>query len=311
LAQLAIACAEPRRYAAALQHVASASISDRSIEPWKRLLQAGHLATLIKQSDVERLHAHFAHGSTHVAMLASMLTGLPFSFSAHARDIYNNASPRLLREKMRAAEMVVTCTRANQEHLQSMMPALDRDKIKLAYHGADLAKFSLLAGARRRSATAHTFGRPADPKKGFRTCCSAAPAARQGLPVPLPDRRRAGRATRCRSAAAESVVSLLGACKKSWSGAMGAPDVSLPCKVLANGDRDGIERARRAMHAGSHRIDTGVRHPRLIEQPERAARAARQRSRAGRGDRVCCATGSCVSASLAARAPRWRSDSIQ
>ena len=46
----------------------------------------------------------------------SMLTGLPFSFTGHAKDIYRESlNPAgLLRRKMRAASFVVTCTGANQ-----------------------------------------------------------------------------------------------------------------------------------------------------------------------------------------------------
>ena len=35
-----------------------------------------------------RVHAHFAHDPALVGMLVSRLTGLPFSFTAHARDLY-------------------------------------------------------------------------------------------------------------------------------------------------------------------------------------------------------------------------------
>jgi glycosyltransferase involved in cell wall biosynthesis len=169
-AQVAIASRQPARYAMALQHVARVSIADRTTEPWKRLLQAGYLAGLLKDGDVGRLHAHFAHGSTHVAMLASTLTGLPFSFSAHARDIYNNESPKLLKEKIGAAELVVTCTAANRDHLRSLVEERHAEKIRLAYHGVDLAKFRP-AGLVDESAPPLilSVGRLVS-KKGFATC---------------------------------------------------------------------------------------------------------------------------------------------
>ena len=55
----------------------------------KELLQAIALADrLLDAPDVRHLHAHFAHGTTTVTWLAARITGLPFSFTGHARDIY-------------------------------------------------------------------------------------------------------------------------------------------------------------------------------------------------------------------------------
>ena len=56
----------------------------------KELLQAFALADrLLDAPDVRHLHAHFAHGTTTVTWLAARITGLPFSFTGHARDIYS------------------------------------------------------------------------------------------------------------------------------------------------------------------------------------------------------------------------------
>jgi len=274
VAQFAIARAEPGRYRAALRHVASASISDRSIEPWKRLLQAGYLALQLKQSDVERLHAHFAHGSTHVAMLASMLTGLPFSFSAHARDIYNNASPRLLQEKIQAADLVVTCTRANQQHLQSMVPQQDAGKIELAYHGVDLAKFAPDEAARiEEPPLVLSVGRLVE-KKGLANLVQACRALNEKdisfrceIVGEGPERPRLEMLIR--ALGLERIVSLTGVCTQEElvERYRGASVFALPCNVLANGDRDGIPNVLiEAMACGLPLVSTPVSGiPELIE----------------------------------------------
>ncbi len=116
----------------------------------KEFLQAADVADrLLRAQDVRHLHAHFAHGTTTVTWLASMLTGLPFSFTGHAKDVYRESlNPAgLLRRKMRAASFVVTCTGANQQHLRRVEPTAD---VHLVYHGlnADFAALLPTAAAR-------------------------------------------------------------------------------------------------------------------------------------------------------------------
>jgi glycosyltransferase involved in cell wall biosynthesis len=107
----------------------------------KHLLQAGYLVQrLLPDSGVKHLHAHFAHSPTSVAMFAGQLSGLPFSFTAHAKDIYTS-DPRQLKEKMAFARFVVTCTEYNKRHLLAILnkkPAL----IHRIYHGIDTDLFS-------------------------------------------------------------------------------------------------------------------------------------------------------------------------
>ncbi|HST65458.1 MAG TPA: glycosyltransferase family 4 protein [Mycobacteriales bacterium] len=119
---------------------ARAGLRPRSVY-LKEFLQAVDLADRLEEAgDVRHLHAHFAHGTTTVTWLAAKLTGLPFSFTGHAKDIYRQSlNPAgLLRRKMRAASFVVTCTGANQEHLRRVEPSAD---VHLVYHGlnADFA----------------------------------------------------------------------------------------------------------------------------------------------------------------------------
>ena len=80
---------------------------------FKEFLLAVDLADRLDASgDVRWLHAHFAHGTTTVTWLTSTITGLPFSFTGHAKDIWTQElNPAgLLRRKIDAASFVVTCT---------------------------------------------------------------------------------------------------------------------------------------------------------------------------------------------------------
>ena len=120
----------------------------------KEFLQAADIADrLLQAKDVRHLHAHFAHGTTTVTWLASILTGLPFSFTGHAKDIYRESlNPAgLLRRKMRAASFVVTCTGANQQHLRQVEPTAD---VHLVYHGLNADFAALLPTAPPQADTA-------------------------------------------------------------------------------------------------------------------------------------------------------------
>jgi glycosyltransferase involved in cell wall biosynthesis len=107
----------------------------------KHLLQAGYLVQhLLPGRSVQHLHAHFAHSPTSVALFASQMSGIPFSFTAHAKDIYTS-DPRQLREKIALARFVVTCTEYNKRHLL----AISNKKITpicRVYHGIDTDVFS-------------------------------------------------------------------------------------------------------------------------------------------------------------------------
>lgn len=107
----------------------------------KEFFQAGFIADeALKSGRIKHLHAHFCHTATTVAMLASRLSGLPFSFTAHAKDIYrSDMNPGdLLSRKLRAAKFAVTCTKANSAYLGKLADA----ELHTIYHGIDLKLFA-------------------------------------------------------------------------------------------------------------------------------------------------------------------------
>jgi glycosyltransferase involved in cell wall biosynthesis len=150
----------------------------------KEFLQAAVVADEVDAvPGVRHLHAHFAHGATTVAWLAGLITGLPFSFTAHAHDLYNDSlNPAgLLRRKLRAARFAVTCTAANRRHLLTIEP---RTPVHLVYHGLnpDFARFLADAdgdAARPESLRILAVGRLVA-KKGFDTLVEACGLLLQG-----------------------------------------------------------------------------------------------------------------------------------
>ncbi len=85
-----------------------------------------------------RLHAHFLHTPASVARYASTMRELPWSCSAHAKDIWTSPEWEL-REKLSDVDWLVTCTAHGVKHLRSF--AADPEKVGLVYHGLDLDQF--------------------------------------------------------------------------------------------------------------------------------------------------------------------------
>ena len=135
-----LAAKKPGIYSAALKTAYRRFLRTRKSATIKHLLQAGYLVhRLLPERRVTHLHAHFAHSPTSVAMFTSRLTGIPFSFTAHAKDIYTS-DPRQIREKIALARFVVTCTEFNRNHLREISDG-HATPIHRNYHGIDTEFF--------------------------------------------------------------------------------------------------------------------------------------------------------------------------
>lgn len=94
--------------------------------------------------DIIRLHVHFLHTPASVTRYCAVLRGLPWSGSAHAKDIWTTPEWDK-REKLADCDWLVTCTEANRAHLAALAP---EGKVDLVYHGLDFARFPPPAAAR-------------------------------------------------------------------------------------------------------------------------------------------------------------------
>lgn len=90
---------------------------------------------IVERRNVTHLHAHFASYPADIALLVSEMLNIPFSFSAHASDIYTQTKEELA-NKIEKAKFVVTCTRYNHDYLTSISRRVrDNSKIHCIYHG--------------------------------------------------------------------------------------------------------------------------------------------------------------------------------
>ena len=169
---LLLAAKRPGVYAGALKTAYRRFLRTHKAATLKHLLQAGYLAhRFLPASGITHLHAHFAHSPTSVAMFTSHLTGLPFSFTAHAKDIYTS-NPQQLREKIQLARFVITCTEYNREHLSKLSDG-NSTPIHRIYHGIDVELFS------------GKSENPPKPVEPYRILTIARFTAKKGLPTVL------------------------------------------------------------------------------------------------------------------------------
>ncbi|HLS73561.1 MAG TPA: glycosyltransferase family 4 protein [Actinomycetaceae bacterium] len=105
--------------------------------------QALELAVTVVRRGITHLHAHFASLATTVARLTSLLTGIPYSFTAHAKDIFHSSvDPADLAAKITDAHHVVTISDYNDRHLRRTFPAaVAATTLHRIYNGLNLADF--------------------------------------------------------------------------------------------------------------------------------------------------------------------------
>lgn len=126
----------PRVYRRALGYALRHSLRHRDSSTLKRFAQAAYLVeNALPGSGIRYFHSHFSNDPTTVAFFASWLTGIPYSFSAHAKDIYLQPEDLLYR-KVTAAQFVVTCTEYNKNYLDVKFGELNVPFF-CCYHGVD------------------------------------------------------------------------------------------------------------------------------------------------------------------------------
>lgn len=237
----------------------------------KEFLQAVWITNLLLDAgDVRHIHAHFSHGATTVAWLVSIITGLPFSFTAHAKDIYcESLNPAgLLRRKMRAARFVVTCTEANRRHLRNVEPTAN---VRCIYHGLNAEFAGLLANSvdtldKNPKLRALGVGRLV-PKKGFDVLVAACAILRrrgfnfETIIVGEHGEQESELRQQIAALGLQEHVRFTGPLDQArlYREYQHADVFCLPCRVLDNGDRDGLPNVlMEAMACGLPVITTPV-----------------------------------------------------
>ncbi len=233
-------------------------------EDAREVYQAALLARLVRERQITHLHAHFATSATAVARMASELSCVPFTFTAHAKDIFHDdVDPLDLERKMSAAAAVVTVSEFNLAYLTGRLPGA-ASRVRRVYNGLDLSGF-VYAPPDAREPLVVGVGRLVE-KKGFSDLVDAC-----GLLA------RGGRRFRCQIVGSgelradldahiarqnlSSVVELVGPKpqREVIDLVRQASALAAPCIVGADGNRDGLPTVLlEAMAVGTPCVSTDV-----------------------------------------------------
>ena len=178
----------PRRYFGAL------ALALRTRAPGLRALiyqliffvEATVLARHLKREKIDHLHNHFVFGSATVAMLASELTGIPYSFTLHGPADLLEPYRWRLDEKTARAEFVCVISHYARSQLMFFSDPAHWHKIRIIHCGVDPALYDRPAGpplpARRPDEIRLVFVGRLAPVKGLRVLLEALAQLTEELP---------------------------------------------------------------------------------------------------------------------------------
>jgi glycosyltransferase involved in cell wall biosynthesis len=228
------------------------------------IYQGIQLARLVESKGIDHLHAHFATSATAVTRIASLLTGVTYSLTAHAKDIFHeDVDEKQLERKLADASAVVTVSNYNAADLTRRFPRQSQ-QIHRIYNGLPLSQYNYRAPDDRAKKIV-AVGRLVE-KKGFSDLISACAILRQiGLAIPceiigegeFEDSLR----SQIQQLELEDSVRLLGALpqREVHRIIQEASIFVAPCVTASTGDRDGLPTViLEAMALGTPCISTDV-----------------------------------------------------
>ena len=114
--------------------------NERLLNKFYCIASARYFSKIIKKLDLDILHAHFADEATFTAMLCSKLTGISFTFTGHAFDIFINPDVKALKERMENASAIITPSYYNKNYLHDLT-GIDKDKIHVVRACSNIERF--------------------------------------------------------------------------------------------------------------------------------------------------------------------------
>jgi glycosyltransferase involved in cell wall biosynthesis len=123
-------------------------------------------AIKIRKFGLTHIHAHFALDASTYAMFCSMLTGIPYSFTIHAHDIFLPTVSSFTEEKFKSAKFVACISEYNKKYILQQYQNLDSDHIKIVHCGVNTQELNPEPLPRNQKFMILSVGRLAE-QKGF------------------------------------------------------------------------------------------------------------------------------------------------
>ncbi len=100
------------------------------------------LALAARADGITHLHAHFASLAGRTAWIASSLTGIPYTITTHAKDIYHESvDVNLLRRICAGAAQVIAISQYNMDYLDGLLEGTGA-RLVLQRNALELSRFS-------------------------------------------------------------------------------------------------------------------------------------------------------------------------
>ena len=97
--------------------------------------KAVRMAEEMQQGAIQHIHAHFATHPALTAWIINQLTGISYSVTTHAHDIY--VTQTMLKEKMQAATFIITISEFNRIFLIKHIGKTIEEKINIIHCGIE------------------------------------------------------------------------------------------------------------------------------------------------------------------------------
>ena len=104
--------------------------------------EAGALAAHLRRNEIDHLHNHFGNSSCSVAMLASVIAGIPFSYTMHGPSIFFEPKTWRIDEKIARARFVACISHFCRSQGMLFSDPDHWDRLKIVHCGVDPARYA-------------------------------------------------------------------------------------------------------------------------------------------------------------------------